>query len=244
MSVASISRHLTAAGLVTPTPAKRPKSSYIRFAAEQPNQRWQADFTHWWIAGRVHTEILTWLDDHSRYALSVTAHHRVTGTPSSGSRRRPRENHPHRDSHCRGQATNGRGLERINLPSTSRIQLLRKGISAQVDAAITLVDQLHALNALNADDAALLRLIARWAPYGVPPEEDVYVTCGLNGQQARRRVVDILTRCPRRSAACQLAVTLTRLLGTPNTTPALDDWRRRLDTATTTSRSTFVDPHS
>lgn len=79
VSVASISRHLTAAGLVTPTPAKRPKSSYIRFAAEQPNQRWQADFTHWWITGRVHTEILTWLDDHSRYALSVTAHHRVTG---------------------------------------------------------------------------------------------------------------------------------------------------------------------
>lgn len=121
---------------------------------------------------------------------------------------------------------------------------LAKGISAQVDAAITLVDQLHALNALNADDTALLRLIARWAPYGVPPEEDVYVTCGLNGQQARRRVVDILTRCPRRSAACQLAVTLTRMLGTPNTTPALDDWRRRLDTATTTSRSTFLDPHS
>ena len=26
-----------------------------------------------------HIEILTWLDDHSRYALSVTAHHRVTG---------------------------------------------------------------------------------------------------------------------------------------------------------------------
>jgi transposase InsO family protein len=79
VSVASISRHLTAAGLVTPTPAKRPKSSYIRFAAEQPNQRRQADFTHWWITGREHTEILTWLDDHSRYALSVTAHHRVTG---------------------------------------------------------------------------------------------------------------------------------------------------------------------
>ena len=79
VSVASISRHLTHAGLVTPTPAKRPKSSYIRFAAEQPNERWQADFTHWWLADRTHTEILTWLDDHARYALSVTAHHRVTG---------------------------------------------------------------------------------------------------------------------------------------------------------------------
>jgi len=78
VSVASISRHLAAAGLVTPTPAKRPKSSYIRFAAEQPNERWQADFTHWWLADKTHTEILTWLDDHSRYALSVTAHRRVT----------------------------------------------------------------------------------------------------------------------------------------------------------------------
>jgi transposase InsO family protein len=80
VSVASISRHLAAAGLVTPTPAKRPKSSYIRFAAEQPNERWQADFTHWWLVDKTHTEILTWLDDHSRYALSVTAHRRVTAT--------------------------------------------------------------------------------------------------------------------------------------------------------------------
>ena len=79
VSVAAISRHLAAAGLVTPTPAKRPKSSYIRFAADQPNERWQADFTHWWLADKTHTEILTWLDDHSRYALSVTAHRRVTG---------------------------------------------------------------------------------------------------------------------------------------------------------------------
>jgi transposase InsO family protein len=79
VSVASISRHLHAAGLVTPAPAKRPKASYIRFAAEQPNERWQADFTHWSLADNTHVEILCWLDDHSRYALSVTAHHRVTG---------------------------------------------------------------------------------------------------------------------------------------------------------------------
>ena len=81
VSAASISRHLHAAGLVEPTPQKRPKSSYIRFAAEQPNERWQADFTHWWLADRTHVEILDWLDDHSRYAISVTAHTRVTGPP-------------------------------------------------------------------------------------------------------------------------------------------------------------------
>jgi transposase InsO family protein len=79
VAVNSIHRHLRAAGLVTPTPQRRPKSSYIRFAAEQPNERWQADFTHWWLADHTHTEILCWIDDHARYALSVTAHHRVTG---------------------------------------------------------------------------------------------------------------------------------------------------------------------
>lgn len=79
VSVASIHRHLRAAGLITPAPHKRPKSSYIRFAAEQPNERWQADFTHWWLADTTHVEILNWVDDHARYALSVTAHRRVTG---------------------------------------------------------------------------------------------------------------------------------------------------------------------
>jgi transposase InsO family protein len=79
VSRATISRYLTRAGLVIPQPRKRPRSSYIRFAAEQPNQCWQADFTHCRLAGGSGTEVLTWLDDHSRFALSVTAHHRVTG---------------------------------------------------------------------------------------------------------------------------------------------------------------------
>jgi len=79
VSAASISRHLTRAGLVVAAPKKRPKASYIRFAADLPNERWQADFTHWWLADQTHTEILCWIDDHSRYALSVTAHRRVTG---------------------------------------------------------------------------------------------------------------------------------------------------------------------
>jgi transposase InsO family protein len=79
VSPASISRHLRGAGLVEPTPQKRPKSSYIRFAAQQPNQRWQSDFTHWRLANGTHVEILCWLDDCSRLALSVTAHRRITG---------------------------------------------------------------------------------------------------------------------------------------------------------------------
>jgi transposase len=80
----TIARQLTARGLVVPEPKKRPKTSYIRFAAELPNQRWQADFTHYRLTNPDGTpgpdsEILTWLDDCSRYALSVTAHLRVTG---------------------------------------------------------------------------------------------------------------------------------------------------------------------
>lgn len=79
VSTATIHRYLRQAGLVTPAPNKRPKSSYVRFAAEQPNECWQADFTHYRLAGGDDIEILSWLDDHSRYALSITAHRRVTG---------------------------------------------------------------------------------------------------------------------------------------------------------------------
>ncbi len=35
--------------------------------------------THWRLASCADVEVLSWLDDHSRYALSVTAHRRVTG---------------------------------------------------------------------------------------------------------------------------------------------------------------------
>jgi transposase len=81
VSVATVSRALARQGLVTPDPAKRPKSSCLRFEADMPNECWQSDFTRYPLAGGAGAEILTWLDDHSRYALSVTAHHRVTGHP-------------------------------------------------------------------------------------------------------------------------------------------------------------------
>ena len=66
---------------MTPEPKKRPKSSYIRFEAAMPNETWQSDFTHYRLTrpdGRPGTdvEIITWLDDCTRYALHVTAHRR------------------------------------------------------------------------------------------------------------------------------------------------------------------------
>jgi transposase InsO family protein len=80
LSRATINRILIRAGTVTPDPSKRPKSSYVRFEADQPNECWQADFTHYRLSDGTDVEILTWLDDHSRYALSVTAHLRVTAS--------------------------------------------------------------------------------------------------------------------------------------------------------------------
>jgi transposase InsO family protein len=78
LSAASVARILTREGLVTPAPKKRPKASYIRFQAAMPNQCWQSDFTHYRLADGTDTEIISWLDDHSRYALHCSAHTPVT----------------------------------------------------------------------------------------------------------------------------------------------------------------------
>jgi transposase InsO family protein len=83
LSRATIHRILARAGAVTPEPKKRPKSSYLRFEADLPNETWQSDFTHYRLtdpdgtSGR-DVEIITWLDDHSRLALHVSAHPRTT----------------------------------------------------------------------------------------------------------------------------------------------------------------------
>ena len=79
VSAATILRYLHRAELVTAQPHKRPRSSYVRFAAEQPNETWQSDFTHYRLADRTDAEILCWLDDHARFALRLTAHRRVSG---------------------------------------------------------------------------------------------------------------------------------------------------------------------
>ena len=84
LSRATINRILARAGAVTPDPSKRPKSSYIRFEAEQPNETWQSDFTHYRLTRPdgtpgTDTEIITWLDDHARYALHISANARIAG---------------------------------------------------------------------------------------------------------------------------------------------------------------------
>jgi transposase InsO family protein len=82
LSRATIHRILTRHGAVTPEPKKKPKSSYIRFQASMPNETWQSDFTHYPLTDTAAfpkgIEIITWLDDCTRYALHISAHRAIT----------------------------------------------------------------------------------------------------------------------------------------------------------------------
>ena len=72
-SVATIWRILVRRGFVTPQPQKRPRSSFVRFEAEMPNERWQADITHWRLAEGSEVEIFNAIDDHSRLLVASEA---------------------------------------------------------------------------------------------------------------------------------------------------------------------------
>lgn len=102
ISRATIYRILRRQGLVVAEPKKKPKSSYIGFQAEQPNETWQADFTHHRLADGTDIEILTWHDDHSRYAQSFDYfddRRTLTAEPGALSRwRLPACFHPDRTS--------------------------------------------------------------------------------------------------------------------------------------------------
>ncbi|HRN28486.1 MAG TPA: IS481 family transposase [Terrimesophilobacter sp.] len=78
-AISTIWKALKRNGLITAQPKKRPRSSYLRFEADLPNETWQSDFTHWTLASGAGVEILTFLDEHSRLALSITCHPVVTG---------------------------------------------------------------------------------------------------------------------------------------------------------------------
>jgi transposase InsO family protein len=76
-SPSTIWRILRREGLVAPQPKKRPRSAWIRFCAELPNELWQADVTAWALASGEVVEILNQLDDHSRLFLGSDAYPRV-----------------------------------------------------------------------------------------------------------------------------------------------------------------------
>ena len=54
-AISTIWKVLSRNGLIVATPKKRPRSSYIRFEAHQPNETWQTDFTHCAITVRCTT---------------------------------------------------------------------------------------------------------------------------------------------------------------------------------------------
>jgi transposase InsO family protein len=78
-AVSTIWRILSRRGFVAPQPQKRPRSSWKRFEAQQPNELWQADVTHWRLADHTEVEILDILDDHSRIAIASHAQAVTTG---------------------------------------------------------------------------------------------------------------------------------------------------------------------
>jgi transposase InsO family protein len=72
-AASTIWRVLHRRGFVTPQPQKRPRSSFCRFEAQMPNERWQADITHWALADGTDVEILNAIDDHSRLLVGSEA---------------------------------------------------------------------------------------------------------------------------------------------------------------------------
>src|SRR5437867_6724208 len=70
-SVSTIWRILRRRGFITPQPHKRPRSSWVRFEAQLPNECWQSDVTHWRLAGGTEVEIVNFIDDHSRLAVAA-----------------------------------------------------------------------------------------------------------------------------------------------------------------------------
>lgn len=71
-SVSGVHRVLVRRGLVDPQPSKRPKSSWKRFEAAAPNERWQIDAMDWVVATGV-VRVLNIIDDHSRVAVGSNA---------------------------------------------------------------------------------------------------------------------------------------------------------------------------
>lgn len=78
LSRATIWRLLRTEGKITPQPQKRPRSSWLRFNADRPNELWQSDFTHVVLSNGLEIEVIGWIDDHSRYLLHLSAHPRIS----------------------------------------------------------------------------------------------------------------------------------------------------------------------
>ncbi len=92
-AVSTIWRILTRRGFVTAQPRKRPKGAGKRFCAQMPNERWQADITHWQLADGTGVEILNIEDDHARLDVASDARISTSGQEVLASFRRAFRRH-------------------------------------------------------------------------------------------------------------------------------------------------------
>ena len=68
-SVSTVNSVLKRNGLITPE-ASLAATPHVRFAKDEPNDMWQADFKGWFrIGGDVQCHVLNILDDHSRFCI-------------------------------------------------------------------------------------------------------------------------------------------------------------------------------
>ena len=79
-AASTIHRILKRHGWVIEQPHKRPRSSWKRFQADQPNETWQLDYSHWYLNNNQRVAILTIIDDHSRFVIACKAFEHETGT--------------------------------------------------------------------------------------------------------------------------------------------------------------------
>lgn len=79
-SPATLARIFSRAGLVTPQPQKRPRSSLHRFVYPQPNACWQLDAFFTRLQDWSTAAVFQVTDDHSRYALASRAANGENGT--------------------------------------------------------------------------------------------------------------------------------------------------------------------
>lgn len=70
-STSSIWRALKRRGFVTASPQKKPRSAWLRFESEMPNETWRTDITHWHLADGTTVDILDFIDDHSRVVVGA-----------------------------------------------------------------------------------------------------------------------------------------------------------------------------
>lgn len=79
-AASTIHRILKRHGYVIEQPHKRPRSSWKRFEADQPNETWQLDYSHCYLNNNQRVAILTIIDDHSRFVIACKAFEHETGT--------------------------------------------------------------------------------------------------------------------------------------------------------------------